>query len=812
VDAPPLDIGVPGHQFQRKLNPVISTNFMASNYFNATWRRLFKDIQFTLLNLIGLSIGMACFLLIFLWVSDELSVDSFHIDKDRLYEIMAHIKLPDGTHTQNNTPYRLSRSLAKEMPGVEDAVCLQTGFEPGTLSFQKKHILTTRYFADSDFFKMFSFHLVDGNPNTVLGQKYSVVISDKMSMELFKTTENVIGKKIQWENDAQPYTVSGIFKEPGSNSSLQFDVLFTYDLFYDQDPDASDWANSNPISFLLLNKAADPKKIENKLTGFLHAKYSGSPLTLSMRKFDERYLYDHYNNGVQSGGRIRYVKLFSLIAVFVLMIACINFMNLSTAKTAQRMKQTGIKKLLGAGRARLIFQYISESMVMAFAALLVALLLALLLLPQFNRLTGKHLSLPLTFSFVEAMICISTVTGLLAGIYPALYLSGFKPINALKGKLSTAGRELWLRRGLVVFQYTFSIIFIVAVVVIYKQMNLIRTIDLGYRRENIICFSNERKINEHYSAFASAVEKVPGVTAISSMDGNFHGRSSGSTEHAKWQGQVPGTQILFSDIDIDFGLTELMDIKMQSGRSFSRDFSTDSLAIMVNEAAVNAMGIKDPLGKWFEVWGGKYHIIGVTKDFHFESLYEKVKPCFMRCNPGARNILVKINGGMERKAIEKLSVLYKTFNPDLDFKFSFLDKDYETMYVAEERESVLLRWFAALAIIISCLGLFGLAAFSAQKRQKEMSIRKIVGASTGDIAGLLSKDFFQLVLLATGISVPLSWWIMNQWLSNFAYRVHVDAGIFLLTIAWVMGITLLTISFQSLKAALANPIHVLRSA
>jgi ABC-type antimicrobial peptide transport system permease subunit len=784
---------------------------MPRNYFNATWRRLTKDTQFTLLNLIGLSIGMTCFLLIFLWVSDELSVDRFHIHKDRLYEVMAHIRLPDGTHTQNNTPYLLSRTLAKEMPGVEDAVCLQTGYEPGILSFGKKHINTTRYFADTDFFKMFSFSLIDGNRNTVLAQKYSVVISDKMSMELFNTTKNVIGKKIQWENDAEPYTVSGIFEQPGSNSSLQFDVLFTYQLFYDQDPDASNWGNSNPGTFLLLSEAADPKKVENSLTGFLHAKYSKSPLTLSMRKFDDRYLYDHYDNGVQSGGRIRYVKLFSLIAVFVLMIACINFMNLSTAKTTQRMKQNGIKKLLGAGRAGLIVQFISEAMMMAFAALLIALLLALLLLPQFNGLTGKHLSLPLTFSFAGAMVGIAAFSGLLAGIYPALYLSGFKPLNALKGKLSKEGRELWLRKGLVVFQYSLSVIFIVAVIVIYRQMNLIQTIDLGYSKGNIISFNNERKINSHYPAFAAEVKKVPGVLAISSINGNFYGGSSGSTEHAKWQGQIPGTQILFSDIDVDFGLTELMGIKMQSGRSFSREFPADSFAILLNEAAVKAMGITDPVGMWFEVWGGKYHVIGVTKDFHFESLYEKVKPCFMRCSPGSRNILVKINGGMERKAIEKLSALYKTYNPDLDFKFSFLDKDYATMYLAEERESVLLRWFAALAIIISCLGLFGLAAFSAQKRQKEMSIRKIVGATPGDIAGLLSKDFFQLILLATGISLPLSWWIMSQWLGNFAYRVNIDAGIFLLAFVWVMGITLVTISFQSLKTALANPINLLRT-
>jgi putative ABC transport system permease protein len=785
---------------------------MVNNYFKTTWRSLLKDRQFALLNLVGLSVALTCVLLIYLWVADELSVDKFHANSNNLYEVMAHIKLPDGIHTQENTPYLLSRALAKEMPEVEDAVCLQQGFTQGTLSAGEKHIKTKRFFADNRFFNLFSYPLLEGNKNNVLKDKFSVVLSDKMAKKLFNTTENIVGKTIRWEDDHQPFIVSGIFKEPSSNSSMKFDALFTYEFFYQLDTaNANNWSNSNPYTFLLLKKGTDAKRLENKLTGFLHAKYDESPLTLSLRKYSDRYLYDRYENGVQSGGRIRYVKLFSVIASFILLIACINFMNLSTAKAARRLKEAGIKKILGAERSSLIFQYITESMLMVFAALVIAILLALILMPEFNDITDKQLSFRFNNTFILALVSIGVLTGLLAGSYPAFYLSGFSPLIALKGKLTTVWGELWIRRGLVVFQYTLSVMFILAVMVIYKQMKLIETFDLGFTKDNIISFKNEKKVMDNFNAFMIDVKNTPGVLAASSINGDMYGNSSGNTEHANWDGNTAGTKIMMTDLDIDYGLIELLGMKMTAGRSFSRDFGSDSLSIILNESAVNAMGIKDPVGKSFAVWGGKYHIIGVAKDFHFESLYQKVKPCFIRWNRAGDNILVKISGGKERAAIAKLNDVYKKYNPGMSFDYSFMDKDYEAMYISEERESILFRWFATLALIISCLGLFGLAAFSAQKRQKEMSIRKVVGASTTDIATLFSKDFFRLILMAILISFPFSWWAMNMWLDNFAYRISISASMFALTFLFIFFITLITISFQSIKAAITNPVKSLRN-
>jgi putative ABC transport system permease protein len=784
--------------------------FMTSNHIKTIWRSLLKDRQFTILNLLGLSMGLTCVLLIYLWVSDELAVDKFLSNNDRIFQVMAHIKLPDAIHTQDNTPYLLSRALASEIPEVENAVAVQSGFIDGTISANEKHITTRKYYVDYDFFKVFSFALISGNRNTVLDDKYSVLLSDKLAMKLFNTTENIIGKAIQWENDPRLFKVTGIFRAPSSNSSLKFEALFSYQLFFENNSEAGDWGNSNPSTFVLLKTGVNQAKLDSKFNLFLHRKDRNSPLTLSLRKFSDRYLYDRYENGVQSGGRITYVKLFSIIAVFILLIACINFMNLSTAKTTKRLKEAGIKKILGMERSSLIFQFISESLTMAFMALFIAILVAMLILPEFNNLTGKQLVIPFSIPFIVVLIVIGLFTGLMAGSYPAFYLSSFEPVNAIKGVFSTVKGELWMRKSLVVLQYILSIVFIVSVLVTYKQMKFIQTINLGYSKDNVISFQPGKKIRDNFSAFMNEIEHAHGVLATSSINGDMYGHASGSTEEANWDGNISAAKIMMTDLDIDYGLIELLGMKISEGRSFSKKFGSDSSSIILNESALHAMGINNPIGKSFDVWGKKYHVIGVTKDFHFSSLYEKVKPCFMRLNPGGRHILVKIASDHIPESISNIEDICKKYNPGLSFDFSFLDKDYEAMYVSEQREAVLLRWFAGLAIVISCLGLFGLAAFSAQKRQKEMSIRKIVGASIPNIATLLSVDFFKLIFLAMLVSFPLSWWAMTVWLDNFAYRINIDISVYVLTSLFILFIVLLTVGYQSIKAAIANPVKNLR--
>ncbi|MFI5153919.1 MAG: ABC transporter permease [Chitinophagales bacterium] len=786
---------------------------MLKSYFRTAWRNLLRDRQFSLLNLIGLSIGLACSLLIYLWVADELRVDKFHKNDKRIYQVMAHIHLPDGIHTFESTPFMLAREIAKEIPEVQSAVSFQPGFIDGIVSTGEHHIKAKRFFTDKDFFNIFSFHLIEGDRNRMFENKYGLLISQRLAMKLFNTTKNLIGKPLHWGDDKDPYAIAGIYENPPSNSSLQFDLLSPYQLYFDANlPDASDWQNCNPFTFLLLKENADAKQLNERLTSFLQLKSGNkSPLTLTVRKYSDKYLYDLYENGVQAGGRIQYVKLFSIVACLILTIACFNFMNLSTAKAASRMKEVGVKKVLGAGRRSLIFQFMSESILLAYLSLIISLGFVLLLLPQFNHVTGKDLSLHANSGLLIILVFIGLFTGLFAGSYPAFYISGFKPALILKGKLQTVWGELWIRKGLVVCQYTISVLLILGVLVINKQMHLIQTVNLGYNKNNIISFSNERRINDHFAAFMSDLKKIPGVVGASAVEGDLNGNASGSTEHLEWEGKSPTQSILFTDIDVDLGFMEMLNIKMAEGRTFSSRFASDSLGIIFNQSAVDAMGLKDPLGKRIKVWGAEYHIIGIAKNFHFESLYEKVKPCFIRWLPAGSKILAKINGKRTSEAIAGVGRLYQQYNMGIPFEFRFMDEDYQAMYASEKKVASLFRYFAALAIIISGLGLFGLSAFSAQKRQKEIGIRKVVGASAFHITMMLSKDFVRLVCVAVLIGFPLAWWAIASWLNSFAYRVHIGISIFLITFAALLIITLSTISFQSIKAALANPVNSLRS-
>ena len=726
---------------------------------------------------------------------------------------MAHIKLPDGLHTQENTPPALGRAVAVEIPEVEYAVSVQQGRLKSTLSAGEKYIRARRDFADKDFFRIFSSPLIEGSKEQALSGKYSVLLSDQLAISLFNTTHGIVGRTVKWANDQQPFTITGVFKAPPSHSSMKFDLLFSYEFFHQLDTSyENNWANCNPSTYLLVKKGTNISHLEEKMTEFLHTKYKNPGLTLSLRRYADRYLYDKYDNGLPSGGRILYVRLFSAIAVFILLLACINFTNLSTAKAAGRIKDAGIRKVFGAGRNSLVLRYIGESMLIAFLSLFISVMVAGMLLRPFSVITGTELSLPGNASFILTLIGIGFITGLAAGSYPAFYLSGFNTKTAIKGEIMHSWRALWLRKGLVVFQYSLCIIFIVGTLVTYKQISLIQTIDLGYKKDNIICFQNEKNLMETFRSFTSDAERVPGILAISSTNGDLYGGISGNTETANWEGNDERGNVLFNSLDIDYELIGLLGMQMKEGRSFSDNYHFDSLSVIVNQAAIKTMDIQDPIGKSFYVRNRTYHIIGVIKDFHFESLYKKVGPCFMVYNTNVgKNVFVKIQGGQERTALARLEKLYKKYNLGLPLDFTFMDQDYAAMYASEGLVSALLRWFTALALIVSCLGLFGLAAFSAQKRQKEMSIRKVVGASATNILLLFSQGFLKLILLAVLISFPLSWWIMNEWLNNFAYRVRIQPNIFLLTFLSITLITFITIGFQSLKAASVNPAKMLRT-
>ena len=797
---------------------------MFRNNFKIAWRNLVKDRQFSLLNLMGLSVGLACALLIFLWLKDETSIDKFHEKDSQLFQVIKTSLNADGTiETHETTPALLAQSMALEIPEVEYAVSVVTE-NTGILSTDGKYIKAKPQFVDTDFLNVFSYPLLSGNKADALSNKHGVVISDKLALKLFISTNNITGKTLLWDGEEEgldgTYIVTGVIKTPPANASMQFDILFNYSLYYDTYKEKyglKNWYSNNPQTFLILKKGTGIEQFNRKIRDFANAKFKAAHGSVGkyegiiiVQHYSDKYLHNHYENGVQAGGRIEYVRLFSIIAVFILIIACINFMNLATARASRRIKEVGIKKVIGARRTTLIFQYMVESMLMAFISLMVAILLVSLLLPQFREITGKDLHLYFDRGLISVALTITIITGLLAGSYPALYLAGFGPATVLKGKLSTSAGESWIRKGLVVFQFTISVVLIISVLVVYKQMELIQNRNLGYNKDNIIQFANEGKLRTNLGTFLSEVRKIPGVVNASSMDGDMVGNHSGGGG-ISWPGQIPGHGIEFDGLDVDGDLMETLGLKMNEGRFFSSQYGNEDDKVIFNEAAITAMGLKNPVGQTVTMWGSKKQIIGVVKDFHFKSLYERVGPFFFRFSHNNGNVLVKIEEGKEKETIAKLGKFYKNYNLGLPFEYKFMDDDYQRLYASEQRVSVLSRYFAIVAIIISCLGLFGLAAFTAQKRQKEIGIRKIVGASVANITVMLSKDFLMLVLIAVLISFPLAWWVMNAWLDNFAYRVNISGWIFLVASASIIFLTLLTISFQSIKAAIANPVKALRT-
>jgi hypothetical protein len=564
----------------------------------------------------------------------------------------------------------------------------------------------------------------------------------------------------------------------------------------------------------VLKGGADLSDVNSKIIDFVKRKAADSKITLFLAPYSEYYLYSEYENGVQVGGRIEYVRLFSIIGIFILTIACINFMNLATAKATRRIKEVGIKKAVGASRRTLILQYLTESMVMALLSLGVAVLFVDLLLPQFNLVTGKNLDLSFNSTFAFSLLSIVTITGLLAGSYPAFYLSRFNPSAVLKGSFNSQRgsiSETLARRGLIIFQFTLSVIFIVAVIIVYKQVEFVQTKYLGYDKDNIVYFKPEGRLTTNLDAFFGEARRLPGVVNISSIARSIVGAKNNTVGYFHWEGKDPDAIIPFEIVNGNYELIETLGVQMKEGRSFSKDFPQDTASIIFNEAAIEVMGMNDPIGKIFNLWGKDYKIIGVAKDFHFESLHEKVKPLFFKLVPEeAERILVRLSAGSERTSIEALEKLFQKFNPGFAFDYKFLDAEYAAQYNAEKRVATLSKYFAGLAILISSLGLFGLAAFVTERRLKEIGIRKVLGSSSIGIVYLLSADFTKVVLISIVIALPVSYLITQHWLDSFAFRIPLHWWYFAGSGALAISIAWLTVAAQSIKAARSNPTECLK--
>ncbi|HEY4326741.1 MAG TPA: ABC transporter permease [Mucilaginibacter sp.] len=788
---------------------------MIKNYLKIAWRNLWRNKFFSTLNILGLALGMACSVLILLWVQNELSIDSFHANGARLYTVIERQYYDGKVHGQYSVPGVLADEMKRMIPEIE----YTTGFsynDKNTFQVGDKVLKLEGTSTGADFFKMFSYPLLEGNAKTALNTPASIAISRKMADDFFGSPKGAIGKSIRYENKKN-FNITAVFENLPENTSVKFDYLLNWDNFLIENSWAKDWGNNGPNALVMLRADANPVLVDKKIRRFLdtYNKEQNKSFReeLGLQKFSEVYLHSNFNEGKPHGGRIQYVNLFSIVAVFILLIACINFMNLTTARSVKRAKEIGVRKVVGAVRGVLIRQFIGEAILLTFIAVIIALLLVIILLPVFNYVTQKQMSYPFgNVSFWLWLVALTFVTGFISGSYPALFLSSFNPVKVLKGGVKLSTGAGWFRKALVVIQFGLSAFLIIATIVVSKQVSYIQSKNLGYDKENLIYVPMEGELRTKYKIFRDEALKMPGIQEVTHMS-DSPTQFGSSTGGVTWDGKDPNVNIEFTHISVGYDFASTLKLKFRYGRDFSRDFATDSTNYLVNEAALKRIGYADPVGKPFTQWGKKGKIVGVLQDFHFSSLHDPIMPLVVRLEDNAKygNILIRTKPGQTKRALATIEKVCKELNPNFTFNYSFSDEEYKKLYQNEQIVSKLSDSFAFLAIFISCLGLLGLAMFTAEQRVKEIGIRKVLGASLGSLFALLSKEFLILVVIALLIASPLAWWAMSKWLENYTYRTTIEWWVFALSAVLAILIALITVSFQSAKAAMVNPVKNLRS-
>jgi len=788
---------------------------MLKNYFLVAWRNMIRNKAFSGINILGLALGMTCSLLIMLWVQDERSVDGFHANGPQLYQVFERDYFDGKVDASFPTQGLLAGELKRVIPEVQYSSSLEWN-TTNTFEAGKKIAKMSGSFAGADFFTMFSYPLIQGTPQTALNTLEGVAISRKMADLFFGSPEAAMGKTIRYEN-SDNFRVSAVFEDLPANSSQQFDFLRSWIAFEKENDDwIHNWGNTDAPTFIQLHPDANPAKVRAEIKDFIyryHQKSKGFRVELDLISYPEKYLHSTFKNGQIDGGRIEYVRLFSLVAAFILLIACINFMNLATARSTNRAKEVGVRKVIGAARPVLMAQFMGEALLLTLFSIGLAILLTTLLLPAFNDLTDKQLSLPVRQPlFWTAMLGLLLLAGFVSGSYPAVFLSSLNPVRVLKGSLRFSGGATFFRKALVVFQFGLSIIFLVGMIVMYRQMDYILRANMGFDRDNLLYMPLEGELANKYELFKQEAENLPAIqqvskirqppTALYTHTGDIH-----------WPGEAPGLVTSFVQSDVGYDFVKTMKLKLVQGRDFSRDFPTDSVGVIVNEAAVKRMGYTDPIGKPV-IWGDhEPKIIGVLQDFHFASLHQAIEPLIIRMNEDRQSgtLLVRLRAGKDKEGVADLGKLCKELNPAFPFTYQFSDAEYNKMYRSEQLVSKLANYFAFLAVFISCLGLLGLAIFTAGQRTREIGVRKVLGANVPGIVALLSKDFLGLVLIAIVIASPLAWFIMYRWLQDFAYQTPISWWIFAVAGLSAVGIAFVTVSFQAIRSARANPVKSLRA-
>ena len=797
-----------GNHSKDRLSLVFKSQVM-NYFFKITFRNLLRHRFSTGINLVGLTTGLACAAIIFLWVQDELSVNKFHEKDERLFQVMEFQNYSNERFASNSTPGILAENLKLDFPEIEYAATT-TWVNPALLAYQDKFLKEEGFHVGPDYFNIFTYPLLEGNPNEVLQDKTSMVVSRDLAVRFFGDASSAIGKVLRYE-DNRNFTITGVFENIPLHSTYRFDFVVPFEDYKERNDWVLDWGNNGPHTYVILNEGANPDLVSSKIAGYVKSKNPDSHVELFLKKYSEQYLYGKYTNGIPDGGRIDYVYFFSIIAFIILIIACINFMNLSTARASRRAHEVGIRKAIGGDRATLIRQYIGESLLISLCSMVLAWLFVSVLLDPFNEVTEKAISLNFTPRLIGASLVAVVVTGLLAGSYPAFYLTHFNPASVLKGEIKNSAGEVWARKGLVIFQFSITILLIVGVMVIQKQMHYANSKNLGYDRENVVFFNQDGTIEEKRETFLTELRSLPGVVNVGTT-GHTMLNQMNNTMGLEWRDKDPETRILFENIRVDEDFQKTMGIELAAGRWFSKEFSADSAKIVLNEKGVKAMGFtpEEAIGEKIRLWGQyDLEIVGVLKDFHFQSIHSEVDPAFFWLRNTWR-VAVRLQAGSEMATMDQIQEIYEQFAPGFIFDYQFLDDGYQKLYSSEKRIGTLSSYGAGMAILISCLGLFGLAAFTAERRIKEIGIRKVLGANASQIVMMLSIDFTKMVLISIVIALPVAYYLMRQWLESFAYNIELSPWIFISAALLSMLIAWLTVGSQALRAAHVNPSQCLK--
>lgn len=806
---------------------------MIRNYIKTAFRGLMKNKGFTFINVFGLALGLATCLLIVFYVFDELSFDSYNINADRIYRVDNNIKFGGNENSYAVSPAPTAAALKADFPEIDEVARFRNRGGNQVKKGRQNIVEDRMVYADNSIFKIFTLPMADGSADNALTAPHTVVITEKMAKKYFDRT-NVVGQTLTF-NDTSLYKVTAVIKDIPKQSHFNFDFFIAMPGLDESKEDA--WLSNNFNTYVLLKPGADIKRLEGKMTQFM-IKHVGvqmqSLIHLSYTDFEKagnyykfsfvplRSIHLHSNSVAELGvnGDIKYVYIFSGVAILILLIACVNFMNLSTARSSNRAREVGVRKVLGSPRKQLIVQFLTESILVTLFATLIALAIAWLFLPQFNKMSGKDLVVTgqVISWLLPTLLVIILVIGCLAGSYPALYMSAFQPIQVLKGKIAAGFKGSMFRNVLVIGQFCISIFLIISTLVIYNQLKYIQSKDLGYTRDHVLVVKNVWSLGKGAKPFRDEVKTLAGVQDAS-LSGALPTDDYGNSSAFFKTPSLDQKQSILSQIwPADENYLPTLGIKIIAGRNFSKEIGTDTAALIINEAAAKQLGFTNPLDQFMYTPNDrmaktikKYHIIGVMRNFNFRSLKQNIEPLMLYMDEDRGAVTARIRSSNIPGIIQQIKTKYESFSPTQAFAYSFMDEDFDAIYRAEQRIGTISVAFTSLAIIIACLGLFGLAAYAAEQRIKEIGIRKVLGASISTIVSLLSKDFIKLVLISIVVATPLAWWAMHVWLQGFAYRQSVQWWILASAGVGAIAIAFATISFQSIKAALTNPVKSLKS-